>query len=403
MNKLVYLLFLSLPLGSIGFGHIHFGEIALYLNILFLPFLSGGNKNNNQIIALDIFVIIFAILHLISVAVDLNPLYESARYYRYLVLTPVLIYMVIRYLPVSTERLIKGMYFLVGGTLIQSVFVIRRYLMYGGRASFTERGLSDALTFSVLICISIYFLFFIRKYLTSKTIKIFSMLAMVIAFSSLIAVASRSAIIGVVAFFPFANRIWKSQKYRKRLAWTTIGILLLVMGITLTIGPSLINNVQLENYREISKSVDRLITPELYLMDLKGRLAVWTFVARQALQNPLFGSGLASYRIGNRVDVGFNLGSSHNMLISSLVTTGIPGLILLFLIIGETYRCLNKTIPQSGMREVLGPTVLISFTVLLMVALTNDFTGGRMIIFFFLMALAARLSLLEGEISNSNE
>lgn len=406
MNIMVYLFFASLSLGpTTFFRQLYVVEIPLILNILLFPLFFRQHASNNRIISLDIFVIVFALYNMISVMVGSDSFYESAKFYRYMVLTPVLIYILVRYVPVSTDVLRKGLYFLVGGTLVQSPFFIKSYWVYGGRANNVEGAIATGITASVLFCIGFCTLFYMRGFLESKASKGLAIVGAALLAVALIVNATRAVTVGTVVLLPFGSKIWGNLKYRRLFTVSAQGLLLLFIGVILLKGPSATfrSDVHVENYREIRSGVERLFTPKLYLKDLEGRLAFWSKLARQALERPLLGSGSASYVVGGKGGTGFRLGSSHNMFISSLITSGIPGLILLFMLIGGTYHCLNKTVGKSDAVTCLGTVLLVTYSILILVCLTNDLTGGRSFIFFFLMALAARLSLLEDGIPKSNK
>ena len=405
MNIIVYFLFGSFSLGAKAlYGHVYVVEIALIMTIICLPllFLSGGNKRNNRIIALDVLVALFVLFNIISVMVGSESFYESAKHYRYMVLTPGLIYAVVRYIPVSTDVLIRGLYCLVGGTLVQSVFFIRYYWVYGERAENVGSVITDTITMSILLCISICILVYRRNFEVSNYRKVLAMISMVLLFAALIVSATRAPLVATVVLVPFASKIWRSRKLRKLFSGSILGLLVLVLVVVVIKDPS-VGTIQVENEREIRGTVERLYTPELYLKDLEERLNMWSRLVWQSLDRPVLGSGSASYRVGSRADVGFQLGSAHNMLISALITSGLPGLLLLLILIGATYHCLNKTTGESDMARALGTTLLVSYTTLILTSLTNDLSGGRAFIFFFLMALAARLSLIDDEPSEPNE
>jgi len=139
------------------------------------------------------------------------------------------------------------------------------------------------------------------------------------------------------------------------------------------------------------RAVERVFDLEMLLWDMSGRIDFWGRIANHALENPIFGSGGASHNIGTSGGTAFSLGSAHNVLVSTLVTSGVPGLIILLSLIWAVYKVFkvidNKTISQC----VLGKSVLASVSVLLMVAVTNDFSGGRVFLWFMFLAISARM------------
>jgi O-antigen ligase len=124
-------------------------------------------------------------------------------------------------------------------------------------------------------------------------------------------------------------------------------------------------------------------------------MAFWGTVANMALEHPILGSGGAGYRLGKKGGTRFNLGSVHNVLLSSLIVSGVPGLIIFLMLIWATYRRMNVIPGDTEPIISLGKILWCSFTMLILVAITNDVTGARILYMFFLMGLIANLSLVE--------
>lgn len=393
MNLFVYFLFGSISLaGTTILGHVYVIEIALLLTIFAIPFLSGGAETNKRFVALDVFVPIYALFNLIAVMVGSQFLYESTRYYRANVMTPVIIYFVFRFLPVPMETIKKGLYVLASVASVQSIYYVQYYFVHSGRPHDIEGAITSTITLSFLFGMAICILFYMRPTLLPKISKTLAILVVCLLIFALVVSATRAVILGLLVLMPFGSKIWKNQKIKKLFSTTLLITLCLYMGVILT-GVTLRSDIHMgkEERREIAKSYKRLISAEFYLADMSGRLAFSSKIARQAMENPVLGTGSSSYSIGKKGGTSYFVASVHNTLVSALVVSGVPGLILLLILIGGTYHCLNNTSANSQTGVDLGTILYVLFTILILISITNDMTGNRATIFFFLMALSARL------------
>ncbi len=396
MRILTYLLFASLSFPQVTvLGHIHIFEIPLLLILILLPFYSIGKEYRRKLLFLDVVVAIYALFSLLSVFVGADSLYESARQYRGAILSPVLVYVVFRNMPMSLSVMRRGLYMLIPGILYQAVLFIRYYLTYGVRPPTGEDGiLVSTITLSVLFCIGALIMFYQRKEVTSKNRYMLTLIIGATLTAALFVSFTRMTVILFLLLAPFGGIIWNSPKLRKLLQrgiYSILAAILIVMfGSAISVG-----KIEIEDEKEVQKSFERLVNIDLYLKNIQGRINFWGMTVKSAMKNPIFGSGAASYKIGHRAGTGFALGSSHNALVSALVVGGIPGLALLIMLIVGTYRCLNAIVIRAGPIRSIGMIILVGYTIQLFVAITNDLTAGRVFILFFFMALAARLSIMK--------
>ncbi len=391
MKHIIYAIFLLIPFAneSVG-GHIYPVEIPLILGFLLIPI--ALRKSAIKLTTLDILVGAYALFSLVPVAVGLDSLYVSARYYRLMVLTPVLIYVTVRFSSLSLTEVRKALLFMLPGIFIQGLLLLRYYMIHGERPVGVE-GAASTVTLGVLFCIGLFIIIFGTGKNLRGLIKGLRFV-LVIAFGLMLLVTfSRVTIVGFVLLTPFINTVWRKLSFRKLLGPMILSVLCVLLIFMLVGGKiSYTASTKIGDEKAIQHSIGRLYKVDLYLKDLGERFVFWGRLIRGGLEHPIFGSGASSYTIGRLGGIQFQLGSSHNILVSTIITSGLIGLFILLLIIRSAYKLLNRF--NSGNRNVesLGKILLSSFTILLMVSLTNDFTGGRIFIWFFLLSLIAKIS-----------
>jgi O-antigen ligase len=133
-----------------------------------------------------------------------------------------------------------------------------------------------------------------------------------------------------------------------------------------------------EEYREVSHSVFRLTSVEHWIYDLKLRMSIWKKAFSIGLENPVLGAGASKYR-------SLYLSTPHNIFISVFLTSGLLGIFtFLFLIV----MCYSTFFSFYNLEHYPRITkfFFISFTTLLFVGATNDFSGGRYLLFFILIS-----------------
>jgi len=391
MKYITYAIFLLIPFinqASVA-EHILLVDIPVLMGSLLLPF--SFKSRRQEIGVLDFLVIAYLVSNLLSVAVGIESLYESARYYRHMVLGPVLLYAVVRFSPLSLYQLRKAMFFMLPGIFFQGFLLIKYYLINHSRPVGVE-GVSSIVTLSVLFCISLFILFW-GNFKQMGVAKWVLRLILTIAFFAMLSVTyTRAAIISFVILLPFVHIIWTKKHLRKifgAIVLTSIVTLfvLLVAGTIISTKP-----IKVENQKEVQRSASRLYEKNLYAKDLGERFAFWSTQTRRALQHPILGSGASSYKI-EKGDLGgnkFQMASSHNILVSTLMTSGLVGICLLLLIIMTVFYSFNEFVADKNINS-FGKILMASFTVMLMVCLTNDFTGGRILIWFLLLSLIAKI------------
>jgi O-antigen ligase len=382
-------------------GHIYLFEIPTIFILFLFPLFINKKDLPFRITFLDFIVFAYALFNLVSVCIGIESLYESARYYRAMVLSPVLVYIVIRYASIEPRVIKTGFYLIAFATLVQSFFFIQYYLIYGVRPGRDVAGaISSPITISYLFCVACAVFFFQRETLKSRFRRILSIALSFILAMAVVVSSTRVAFLGLIFTIPIAKKVWHKLRLRKIMTTMVVGTVFLALVVifstaTINIEPT----SKIKDEKTIRKSVERLFTPDLYMKDLKGRMDFWRNTMQMALKNPVFGSGSDKYAVEHRGKTRFKLSSVHNFLLSAIIVSGFPGLLILLLMIIYTYKCLNKVYNESPMESSIGIIVMVSFTILIMISMSNDLSGGRVTLFFFLMAIAARLSFEKRKLS----
>jgi len=361
--------------------------------MLILPIIIMKDVHSRKFLFLDIAVFLYLLDSLISVVVDWPNLYLAARNFRAMVLSPTLLYIVIRSSFLDLKDIRRAFLFLIPGILIQSVIFIYQYLLYGLRPRGIENISSSTITLSFLFCVGILILFYLKGNFRSNRSYILNVMGAIVLMAALLLSFTRMVIAGFILIFPLSKIIWSKYKYRSYVSNSVIIGMIIILGL-IFIFPNNSNHIYIKDEKQIQKSYKRLINLKLYFSDISERFALWGSTAKKALKNPLFGSGISSYQVKQSNNAKHSLGSSHNVLISALVVSGIPGILILFLLILGTYNSFKQLPNNFGPKGQLGNVLFASFTILLLVGLTNDFSGGRIYMFFLIIALSARLVLV---------
>jgi hypothetical protein len=389
VNIFVYLFFATVALPNITvLDRIYLVEIAGLLLLFAIPLLPNSATQGKKILSIDIIVLIYVFFNLIPVIIGYEKLYESARYYRAGVLTPGIVYFLIRFAPFSMKTSNRGFYVLTAVTTVQALFYIYAYLIEGGRPHDVQGAITSTISLSFLFGTGICFLIYEWKAIKSINLKLIILISIILLSVALIISATRMVIIGLLFLLPFGKILFKSVQIKKILTKTIMIGLCLFLGmiiVNMTIFPPA--DIQFDERRKIQKSSKRVISPELYIYDIRQRMSFWSAIAGKALEKPLMGHGAASYTIGFGLGSEFHLGSSHNILISALIVQGVPGVLLLLMMIGGVFYYLNRMPVTSDETVKLGSVLYILFLLMILVGITNDFAGGRKVMFFFFMGL----------------
>ncbi|MFK5894877.1 MAG: O-antigen ligase family protein [Pseudomonadota bacterium] len=392
MNWIIYFLFVSVSMANLTIGgEVYVAELAAFIALSAI--LMKGIKDNSikRLVYIDIIILVYAFFSLTSVASGAEHLWESARYYRANILTPTLIYFAFRFLPVTPKLFKRGLYFMLPMIVIQCLLLIKSFVLIGGRQQFFEGHLSYTITLAALFVVGASVVWFLRKEdkSTFKTILTFGL--MVIIITALYLTFSRTSLGGFLMLAPIATYVWKRPALVRLSGTAVISGLMLFLVLLFT--SSVVykgSDIDIAEQRELQNSSDRLFNVNLFIQDITGRFKMWGGLTERAMENPILGGGGASYSTAKR---GHHIASSHNILISVLLVAGIPGILLFIVIIMATYKCFNVISKRSGLMNDLGKLLWVSYTALIMVAITGGLSGGRLFLFYALMGMIARLSV----------
>ena len=390
MKYILYAFFFALPFANKPIaGHIYPIEIPLLLGLLFLPF--SPNLTTTRLNALDVLMFAYAVFGLLSVVVGMHSLYESARHYRLMVLTPVLLYVFIRFCPFLVRDIQKALFFILPGAFWQGVLLLNYYLVFGERPVNVE-GAASTITLSIIFTFSLAVLIFGFSQKPGFFVRVIRYVLIAVFLVMLLVSFTRAALVVFILLAPITTWIWSARKRRILLGRTVFGATLGLLFMIFT-GAVIYSGQAVENERETQRSAERLLDIDLYLKDISARVAFWGRLTQSALENPILGSGADRHKIGRSGGTDFNIGSAHNILISTLITTGVIGLLIFLSVVFLVYRAFGSFPENHGEVDAIGKVLLLTLTVLLFVAFTNDFSGGRVFIWYSLLALASRLSM----------
>ena len=397
MKLILFLIFLFIPFGNISIGgHLYPIEIPVYIgSISILPVLFL--KAKNKLISLDYFVLFYLLWNLVSVLVGADDLYGSARYYRVTVLIPVLLYLLIRYSTVDLRNIHRFMFLVFPGLLYEALLITDFYIENLTRPLDVDIA-PNLVTLSVLFSLGLSLLLFSVTKNLSFVWTILKYAVAIVLLGGLIVTFTRAAVVSFFVLCFVIPFIWKKTS---RIRIFGLAVVVLPIGLIISlIGSSFfVDPMAVAGEREIQRSMSRLWELDLYLRDIQSRVALWSRVIDWALEHPMLGRGASSFAIGSAGVERVFVGSSHNLLISALVTSGLPGVAGVLGLIASTFMVMSRAKLRTPEIDAIGQVVLLNFTLLVVVALTNDLTGGRSFLLFMLMGLAARVRMIRAKIT----
>jgi len=390
------LLLITLPLWAVfPFGVFRPFEIAVLLAIIIA--ITASNKSGYvRLTFLDCMVYVYALFHILVVSVSSTEFYESARAYRYMVLGPVLVYLAVRMLPFSPKAVSRAHLLMVFVILIQTVIVILAFQEEWIRPRGTPNVfVGTIITYSFFAALAFFFLLFNRPAFINKTVSSLSLVcaATVLAFG-LFASATRGVVLPMIVMLFLAYIIWKFDRVRKAFL-VSLGAALIGLLLVISISPPAFvadETRALEN----RGSYERLYHGQDLMMSLSGRVYLWSLMMDKAMQRPIFGHGMSARSVREAMS-GESIvrlpAHGHNILISSMLTGGVIGLLLLMTMIIYALILLSRFSARQKQIMNLQKTFLLCFPIFIVILLTNDFAGGRATLFFFLLGMIQQLSL----------
>ena len=400
MRLLIYFLFITVSFADYSIAsELYIIELSVIFVLLAILINGKKDKKIKRLLFIDKMIFFYALFGLLSVVVGMDNLWESSRYYRANILTPTLIYISFRYLPIDIKTFKYGLYCMLPMILIQSALLIKSYLLFGGRQQFFEGSISYTISLAALFVLGAAILLFLKIEKITFFKLFFKLLPKLLALG-LVVVAlyltfSRTSLGSFLMLAPITVYVW-NRAYLVRLSGKLVlcGLVLFVMLLFSSSVTYQGSGIDIQKQRKLQHSSARLFNTDLLIQDLTGRFQMWGVLTSRALENPILGGGGSNYSTLRR---GHYIASSHNMLISVLLVSGLPGMLLFILIILGTYGCFNLIVKNKGIINIFGRILWLSYSSLLMVAFTGGLGGGRMFLFYTLMGLIARLTFFRSD------
>ena len=391
MKLILSCLFLTLPFQNIVIADIlTLYEIFLLAGLVILFAQIAMRKIEIRLVISDVLVFAYAIIFLMAVFNYSESFYNAARNYRWLVLTPVTIYALIRFCPLSVSTLNNLALLIIPGCLWQGTFLFIRFLEgYGLRPEYFAE-YSSPVTLSFLFAFCAFIVFFTKPKKGNIYIAVIRWLLFSVMIIFLIITYQRAIFIGFISLMTLW--IWLKDNSKLRILFSKI-IFISLIGILALILSNVPfrSDVSYMEIRGLQKTHERLVSVELYLADIENRLSLWQNAAHQAIAtNPFWGMGMDSWDITSSNVAEMYYGTAHSAMVSSIRLAGLSGLISLLAVILTTYNAFNRASETSTPLNNMWKISYLSFSLLLLLVLTNDFSGGRATLFFFLVALAVK-------------
>ena len=345
--------------------------ITLYFLTAFMLKLKSFSINS-----LDWIITSFVFLALIPVVMSTENLYVAARDYRHLLLTPLFSYLLLQVCFEKVKQMNIGLFFATAIIIIGTAFTLPYYIKTGNRF---ESGF-NVITLGVMFSWSVSLLFLTRNGVSNIIYKIINYIICLYMLVIIFFIGSRAVIIGFVISCILSIFIIQKKIFQKLFLIAIVSVVVSFYFSIMAVNETevKVDRTMSKDFREVSHSVFRITSMEHWVYDFNVRLAIWKKAISIGLENPILGSGASEYR-------SLYLSTPHNIFISVFLTSGILGVLLFLFLIVTSYSTLFafdhlKQYPQ------ITKFFFISLSTLLFVGATNDFSGGRYLLFFLLIS-----------------
>ncbi len=377
------LLFLTLPFlhNTIFANFIPLDVPLMLLFLLLLPLLKM--RKEYQPNKLDALILIYAIWMLASVVVGSDSLYESGRTYRWVVFTPSLLYFVVRFVPVNSYQIKSCLLCIAPGALYQGGILGIDPLRTGLRPTEVE-GTGSLITLAIIFSICIVYSVYLVKVDGTK-IRLLRLGSLFLFIFFLYSTMCRGALFSIVFLLFVGSYLWKSKKIKRttlNAAYIAFIAIMILVFSGLRIPEKAPSVVDLY---EKQSSYLRVIDIDVLVHDINERLFFWGIVIKK-MKDPFWGEGLSERVIGQVYAGGFGLGSAHNFLLSTLLTSGFPNFLLLIIMIKTALEYCMRFNDNDNYSKFL----FICLFVTIIVGFTNDLSSGRWSIMYLLLALVSK-------------
>jgi O-antigen ligase len=377
-----YVFIASIPFSLMTFGGqrlsfagIFIHEMVLMIIIFYSILMIAFKAKSFDFIFLDWIALLYVFFALIPVLLSIKDFYYVARDYRHLFLVPLITYFFFPFLFCELKQLFNAFLFFIPGLLIGNVHFLPGFLETGIR----QKGI-NTITIGLLSLWSTVLAFIVGSKGVSKRFKFILYVAVLAMLLLMVFSVSRGVLIAflmslIISIFIFQKKIYQKVFISIFLAcFMTFYISLTVVDKESLKTSSIIS----EEYREMRRSVYRLTNVDYYINDFKNRMFLWQEAYNLGLESPILGKGAFWYR---------NIGPStpHNIFIAVFLTSGFLGLILFLILIVAAYNNIFSLAKEEQFKR-WSKFLFIALTGLLVVGGTNDFSGGRYLLFFVLLS-----------------
>jgi O-antigen ligase len=372
----------------LSYGGVMLHEMVLIVIILYSILMFALKAKSIDIILLDWITLMYVFFALIPVVLNIENLYLVARDYRHLFLVPLIAYFFFPFLFSDVQQITHAFLFFIPGLLIGNIPFLPEFLKTGIR----QRNI-NTITIGLLSSWSAILAFIVGQRGVSGRFKFIIYPAVLLMLLLMVFSVSRGVILAFMVTLFLSFVIFKKKTYQKIFICSSVAfIMMFYLSLTFVNKESLkTSSILSEEYREMRRSIYRLTTVDYYIDDFKNRMYLWKEAYNFGMEKPILGRGAYWYR---------NIGPStpHNIFVAVFLTSGFLGMVLFLILITVTYSTifsLAKDEKFMGWSKFL----FIAFTILLIVGSTNDFSGGRYLLFFILLAAIATTK----KIQRSNE
>jgi len=383
-----YIFMTTLPISFISGGNklalagLQLYEIALIFIVAYSIFMIAIKAKHFKFIPLDFIAVAYVFFTLLPLVLSLDNLYVAARDYRHLFMVPLIAYLT---LPIVFEDFYQIPYaflIIIPVLLIGTISLIPEFFRSGVRPKVNELITLGLLSsWSVALCFSVRnIIFFSTKFKFLRYITAFFML-LVMAIS-----VSRALFFGLFFSLLLASFMFKKKIYQKIFILSFIGFLLIFYCSLLVVNESSLKpKIELSNeYKEMRRSVHRLTSSVYYIDSIKNRMYLWKKAFQAGLEEPILGKGAYAYRGFKKI----GRATPHNIFISTFLTSGIVGTLLFTILIIVSYTTVFSS-AKVNRHLLFCKFLFIALTILLVIGATNDFSGGRYLLFFILLSAIA--------------
>jgi len=389
----VYLLLLVIPfsfpdIGGPTMPYIRLYEIFALLGLM-MAFLSGGAATQQSIQwnAIDLCFVAYIFSGLLSMLFGMDQIYVSARDYRNVYISSLLVYLAVQFCFENRKQIFFSFWFFVVALITQLVIVLPNFFRTFERPEGIPLMLSLVTLATLAAWMICYLLCVAHRNEIYSTSWWKSALLLPPMLLLLLITYRRAALYGLFAALPISYAAYRIKLVRKCFVPVSV-ILLISFFFTLVFAnPTMFKGTRQEQnmYESSKRTFERLTSVPTYIADIKMRMQLWNKCVRDASNTfigALFGNGQDAYR-------SYGLSTPHNIFVSMFVTSGIIGLV--------TFAILNFSLVHYLLKihlfhdnEWLGIFLLCCYLVLFFVSATNDFSGGRNILFGVLLAVTSK-------------